>query len=50
MAQTDDEESTLLLAKLVKEEDELMILNEKGIVPKLNKTVNNRQEESNVWY
>lgn len=34
----------------MKEEDELMLLNEKGIVPKLNKTVNDRQEESNVWY
>lgn len=50
MAQIEDREPALLLAYHVEENDNLMPLNEKAIVPKLNKEVNKKCGDSNVWH
>ncbi|KAL8119325.1 hypothetical protein AgCh_016736 [Apium graveolens] len=50
MAQIEDEEPALLLANRVEANDNMMLLNEKEIVPKLNKEVNKKYGDSNVWY
>ncbi|KAL8113050.1 hypothetical protein AgCh_020395 [Apium graveolens] len=51
IAEMEDEEPALLLANYVKEEDNLMLLNEHKITPKLVKEGGEKKTlESNLWY
>lgn len=49
MAQTDDEEPALLLAKHEKNDD-MVLLNERSVVPVLATYVKRKGAESNLWY
>lgn len=50
MVQADDDEPALLLAKFVKEDDEMVLLNEEGVKPKLIANDEGKKLGSNVWY
>lgn len=50
MAQIEDEEPALLLAKHVEKDKDLVLLNESEIVPKLNSSVDKKGVESSIWY
>lgn len=50
MTQVHDDEPTLLLAKCVNVKDEVILLNEGGVNPRLNRTRNEEYKDSSVWY
>lgn len=50
MVQIEDEESALLLAKHTEENKNLVLLNEKEVVPRLNHKGDKKGVESSVWY
>lgn len=50
MAQVEDEEPALLLAKCDKKEENMMLLNEKQVMPALLTDDTEGQVESNLWY
>lgn len=50
MAQVNDDEPTLLLAKHEKNERSLMLVNEEKVMPSQFPTGTGYQVESNVWY
>lgn len=50
LAQVNDDEPTLLLAKCQAVKDERILLNEGGVSPRLNRTGNEGQRDTSVWY
>lgn len=50
MTQVEDDEPALLLEKCDKEEGNMMLLNEKQVVPTLSTESDKEQVESNLWY
>lgn len=50
MAQMDYDETALLIAEHGANEDNMMLLDEEKIMPKLNTSKNDKANESNVWY